>query len=223
VSGDVPVEEKIRVAVIDPYPLFRQGIVQTIANSQSLVLVAEGATISDARRAMREHGPDILIIDITVPDGGLDAAEDFIRSGADCKLVVLTSLDDVASVSKALAAGIKGYILKGVTGAELVEAIETIHSGQPYITPKLASRLLTEAKGGPLSSIRDASPKLELTYREQQVLLRVSKGLTNKEIASQLGLNERTIKHYLTQLFKKMQVRNRLQAIQTAKRLNSCC
>ena len=215
--------EKIRVAVIDPYPLFRQGIIQTIVHSGRLTLVAEGATISDAERAAREHQPDVLIIDIGLPEREVEGVQEFINSGPECKLVVLTSLDDVASVSKALAAGIQGYILKGVTGAELIEAIETIYSGHPYITPKLASRLLTEARGGPLSAIREATPKLQLSYREQQVLIRISKGLTNKEIAVQLGLNERTIKHYLTQLFKKMQVRNRLQAIQTAKRLTSSC
>ena len=214
---------KICVAVIDPYPLFRQGIVQTIVNSTQLELVAEGATLEDARRAAREHRPDVIVIDIGVPESGIEAAQDFIRSEPHCKLVVLTSLDDVSSVSKALAAGIQGYLLKGATGIELVAAIEAIHSDQPYITPKLASRLLTQARGGPLSAIREPSQRLELSYREQQVLVRVSKGLTNKEIATQLGLNERTIKHYLTQLFKKMQVRNRLQAIQTAKRLTSCC
>ncbi len=214
---------KIRVAVIDPYPLFRQGIVQTIVNSTQLELVAEGATLEDARRAAREHRPDVIVIDIGVPESGIEAAQEFIRSQPHCKLVVLTSLDDVSSVSKALAAGIQGYLLKGATGIELVAAIEAIHGDQPYITPKLASRLLTQARGGPLSAIREPSQRLELSYREQQVLVRVSKGLTNKEIATQLGLNERTIKHYLTQLFKKMQVRNRLQAIQTAKRLTSCC
>jgi two-component system nitrate/nitrite response regulator NarL len=215
------VRDKIRVAVIDPYPLFRQGIIQTIVQSQQLELVAEGATIAEAERAVRDAQPDVLIIDIGLPDCGVEGVQAFINSGPECKLVVLTSLEDVASVSKALAAGIQGYILKGVTGAELIEAIATIHGGHPYITPKLASRLLTEARGGPLSAIREATPKLELSYREQQVLIRISKGLTNKEIALQLGLNERTIKHYLTQLFKKMQVRNRLQAIQTAKRLTS--
>ena len=215
--------DKIRVAVIDPYPLFRQGIIQTIVQSRQLELVAEGATLSDAERAVHEARPEVLIFDIGLPDTAADSVQDFIKRGPDCKLVVLTSSDDVASVSKALAAGIQGYILRGVTGSELVEAIETINSGQPYITPKLASRLLTEARGGPLSAIREASPKLELSYREQQVLIRISRGLTNKEIAIQLGLNERTIKHYLTQLFKKMRVRNRLEAIQSAKRLTSSC
>jgi DNA-binding NarL/FixJ family response regulator len=222
-QGGLLVRDKIRVAVIDPYPLFRQGIIQTIVQSRQLELVAEGATLTEAERAVREARPDVLIFDIGLPDTAADGVQDFIKSGPDCKLVVLTSSDDVASVSRALAAGIQGYILRGVTGSELVEAIETIDGGQPYITPKLASRLLTEARGGPLSAIREASPKLELSYREEQVLIRISRGLTNKEIANQLGLNERTIKHYLTQLFKKMQVRNRLQAIQTAKRLMSTC
>jgi len=183
-----------------------------------------GAARLAEQRAARGQRPDVLIIDIGgLPDGGVEGVQEFIKSAPMCKLVVLTSLDDVGSVSKALAAGIQGYILKGVTGAELVEAIATIHNGHPYITSKLASRLLTEAKGGPLSAIREPNPKLDLSYREQQVLIRISRGLTNKEIATQLGLNERTIKHYLTQLFKKMQVRNRLQAIQTAKRLTSSC
>jgi len=217
------VRDKIRVAVIDPYPLFRQGIIQTIVQSRQLELVAEGASLTDAEHVVREARPDVLIFDIGLPDTAAYGVQDFIKSGPDCKLVVLTSADDVASVSKALAAGIQGYILRGVTGSELVEAIETINSGQPYITPKLASRLLTEARGGPLSAIRESTPKLELSYREQQVLIRISRGLTNKEIAIQLGLNERTIKHYLTQLFKKMRVRNRLEAIQSAKRLTSSC
>jgi DNA-binding NarL/FixJ family response regulator len=217
------VTDQIRIAVIDPYPLFRQGIIQTIVQTPGLVLVAEGATVLEAQRAVREQQPDVLVFDIGIPEAGVDGAQAVINSGPDCKLLVLTSLEDVASVARALAAGIQGYILRGVTGAELIEAIRTIDGGQPYITPKLASRLLTEAKGGPLSAIRDSSPKLELSYREQQVLLRISRGLTNKEIAAQLGLNERTIKHYLTQLFKKMRVRNRLQAIQSAKRWTSPC
>jgi DNA-binding NarL/FixJ family response regulator len=217
------VRDQIRVAVIDPYPLFRQGIIQTIVQTPGLVFVAEGATVLEAQCAVREHHPDVLVFDIGIPEAGVDGAQEVIKSRPDCKLLVLTSLEDVASVAKALAAGIQGYILRGVSAAELVEAIRSIDGGQPYITPKLASRLLTEAKGGPLSAIQDNSQKLELSYREQQVLIRISRGLTNKEIASQLGLNERTIKHYLTQLFKKMRVRNRLQAIQSAKRWRSPC
>jgi two-component system nitrate/nitrite response regulator NarL len=207
----------IRVAVIDPYPIFREAVVQTITRSEDLLLVAAGATVADARAAVREAEPHILLIDISLPEGGVEAAVGIAKAG-NCKLVVLTALDDAMSVSKALAAGVKGYILKGVSGPELVAAIKTIYRGLPFVTPELASRLLTDAKGGALLPMREAKLQAALSYREQQILTHVSKGLTNKEIADQLGLTVGTIKHYVTQLFKKMNVRNRLEAIQVAQK-----
>ena len=208
----------IRVAVVDPYPIFREAVVQTITRSEDLLLVAAGSTLADARAAIREAEPHILLIDISLPEGSVEAALGIAKTAPSCKLVVLTALDDAISVSKALAAGVKGYILKGVSGTELVEAIKTIHRGLPFVTPELASRLLTDAKGGALLPLREAKLQAALSYREQQILSHVSKGLTNKEIADQLGLTVGTIKHYVTQLFKKMNVRNRLEAIQVAQK-----
>jgi len=208
----------IRVAVVDPYPIFREAVVQTITRCPELLLVAQGASAADARAAVREAEPDILLIDISIPEGGIEAAIGIAKGGSSCKLVVLTALDDVMSVSKALAAGVKGYILKGVSGTELVAAIKTIDGGLPFVTPDLASRLLTDARGGALLPLREAKLKAALSYREQQILNHVSKGLTNKEIADRLGLTVGTIKHYVTQLFKKMNVRNRLEAIQAAQK-----
>jgi two-component system, NarL family, nitrate/nitrite response regulator NarL len=210
--------EPIRIAVIDPYPIFREAVVQTITRCADLALVAEGGTAAEARAAVRETEPDILLIDISLPEGGIDAAIGIAKSASNCKLVVLTALDDVISVSKALSAGVKGYILKGVSGTELVEAMKTIHRGLPFVTPELASRLLTDAKGGALLPLREAKLQAALSYREQQILTHVSHGLTNKEIADRLGLTVGTIKHYVTQLFKKMNVRNRLEAIQAAQK-----
>jgi len=208
----------IRIAVIDPYPIFREAVVQTITRCPELLLVAQGSTAADARAAVREAEPDIMLIDISIPEGGMEAAVGIAKGGASCKLVVLTALDDVMSVSKALAAGVKGYILKGVSGIELVAAVKSIHGGLPFVTPELASRLLTDARGGALHPMREAKLKAALSYREQQILNHVSKGLTNKEIADRLGLTVGTIKHYVTQLFKKMNVRNRLEAIQAAQK-----
>src|SRR5262245_13791935 len=208
----------IRVAVVDPYPIFREAVVQTITRCEDLVLVAEGATLAEARAAVREVQPDILLIDISLPEGGIEATLGIAKAGSSCKLVVLTALDDAMSVSKALAAGVKGYILKGVSGTELVAAIKTIQRGLPFVTPELASRLLTDAKGGALLPMREAKLQAALSHREQQILTHVSKGLTNKEIADQLGLTVGTIKHHVTQLFKKMNVRNRLEAIQVAQK-----
>src|SRR5262245_50018325 len=128
----------LRGAVVDPYPICREAVWQTIARSEDLLLVAVGATVADARAAVREAEPHILLIDISLPEGGVEAAVGIAKTGPNCKLVVLTALDDAISVSKALAAGVKGYILKGVSGTELVAAIKTIHSGLPFVTPGLA-------------------------------------------------------------------------------------
>lgn len=205
---------RIRIAVIDPYPIFRIGVVQAIARCEELLLVAEGATVADAQCAIRETAPDILLIDIGMSQGGIESTLGIAKSGSSCKLVVLTALDDVVSVSKALASGVRGYILKGISGLELVAAIKAIDGGVPFVTPDLASRLLTEAKGRALLSMREAKVQDALSYREQQMLDHVCKGLTNKEIAARLGLTVGTVKHYVGHLFKKLHVRNRIEVIE---------
>ena len=151
----------IRVAVVDPYPIFREAVVQTITRCEDLMLVAEGATIAEARAAVSEARPDILLIDISLPEGGIEAALGIAKAASHCKLVVLTALDDAMSVSKALAAGVKGYILKGVSGTELVAAIKTIERGLPFVTPELASRLVLPVVPGRSSpSAQPACPSL---------------------------------------------------------------
>lgn len=207
----------IRVAVIDAYPVYRVGVVRALSRSGRFLVVAEGATAADAQRAIRENDPDVVIMDINVLEGAFNALQEIVNSGARCKIAILTARDDALSVSKALGAGAAGYVLKAVTGTELAAAIEAIHAGKPFITAELASRLLSEAKGGPLVAKREAEVKnTALSYREQQMLDHVSKGLTNHEIAEKLGLKVGTIKHYMTKAFRKMKASNRVQAILAA-------
>ena len=208
----------IRVVVIDSHPIFRQGVIRTIGRSDGMALVGEGTTAADAQRLAGDKQPDILILDIAIRDG-LDVVAEMATQGVKC--LILTALDDVLSVSNALAAGANGYILKGVSGLELLGALKAVHAGQPYVTAELAVRLLIGVKGKSLVPKRDAKVQAALTYREQQVLEHITKGYTNQEIAERLGLTIGTIKYYLSQLFKKLHVRNRVQAVLAAKNQSS--
>ena len=208
----------IRIAVVDSHPIFRQGVIRTVARSDGMALVGEGTTAADARRLASEKKPDIVLLDIAIRDG-LEVIGEIAQQGSKC--AVLTALDDVLSVSNALAAGASGYILKGVSGPELLAALKAIQAGQPFVTAELAVRLLIGVKGKSLVPKRDAKVQAALTYREQQVLEHIVKGFTNQEIAEKLGLTIGTIKYYLSQLFKKMHVRNRVQAVIAARNQGS--
>jgi len=200
--------------------MFRTGVVQTVAASSLFQIVAEGETAADARRVVRELAPDILLLDICLAENGFDTVRDISKIFSPCRIVVLTAVDDALSVSNALALGVKGYILKGVSGSELINALQTIHNGLPFLTPELASRLLIDTRGGPLFRPLEAKPLERLTYREKQVLDRLSQGMTNDEIAKNLGLNIKTIKSYITQVFRKLKVNNRVQALKIAQNVN---
>jgi two-component system, NarL family, nitrate/nitrite response regulator NarL len=203
--------KSIRILLIDPHPIFREGVSRTIARSDAMALVGEGSTAADARQLANTKAPDIVILDIAIAGG-----RDVIAELASCniKCVVLTMLDDALTVSNAIAAGAKGYILKGVSGLELIDALKSVHAGQSYVTAELAARLVV---GGSLRPRREAKVQAGLTYRERQLLEHLSKGYTNREIADRLGLTVATIKVYLTQLFKKLGVRNRVQAVIAAR------
>jgi two-component system, NarL family, nitrate/nitrite response regulator NarL len=217
-TGDagIPVADRIKVAVIDAHPLYRQGLSNVLAGSR-LVPVAEGATADDAHGVVQSGNPDVLLLDVEVPGDGLGAVEEVLRARPGVKVVILTACDEAEHVTDALRMGVHGYILKDVSGPELVSAIEAIHRGEPYITPALASRLLMQSRGRPLAP--QASGSTDLTSRDRQLLGFLATGLTNQEIALSLGVNVRTVKHYLTQVFRKMRVRNRVEAILEAQRM----
>ena len=134
---------------------------------------------------------------------------------------MLTTLDDVLSVSNALASGANGYILKGVSGLELIGALKAIYDGAALRHRRTGGTIAHRREGKSLLPKRVAKVQGALSYREQQLLDHITKGYTNQEIANKLGLTVGTTKVYLTQLFKKMRVRNRLQAVLAAKNQSS--
>jgi two-component system nitrate/nitrite response regulator NarL len=208
--------DRIRFVVIDAQPIFRKGLAETIRGPRRTV-VAEGERAADVASIVAQSKPDVLLIDISIPGNGIAAAEAALRTHPHIKIIILTASDDANDIADALRIGAQGYILKFVGAQELLTALDTIESGEPYITPALAHRLLTESKGRAV--LQDKATKLGLTSRDKHVLSHLTKGLSNQEMADELGVTVRTTKYYLTQLFKKMRVHGRVEAILEARKL----
>ncbi len=203
--------EKIQIVIIDDHPLFRDGVIQTLKAEADFEIVGEATTAAEAIRLATEHVPDVILLDITIPGGGLNAARTLAMTVPVTKIVMLTASEAEEDVLTALKVGARGYILKGVSARELVKIVRDVNAGEAYVTPTLAASLLSEMKGG-WSEHKTPSPLDELTERERQILEKVAAGMSNKEIAQQLFLSEKTIKHYMTNILQKLQVRNRVEA-----------
>jgi two-component system, NarL family, nitrate/nitrite response regulator NarL len=201
----------IRIAIVDDHPLLRRGVSETLSEEADLELVGVGASAQDAVRLAGETRPDLILLDIALPGGGIEAARAIVGTFPDIKVVMLTVREDQATVRAALKAGARGYLVKGVDGPELVSTLRKIHSGQSYVTPALAAQLLSETSTpAPAASLADSLPP-SLTKREQQIVELLSDGLSNQEIAEQLGLTENTVKHYVTPILQKLGARNRTE------------
>jgi DNA-binding NarL/FixJ family response regulator len=212
-----PGQERVRVAIIDDHPLFREGVVATLGADPTIELVGQGATADQAVQVSQDMLPDVLLLDISLPGGGIEATREVARLCPYIKVVMLTASENEKHVSDALEAGARGYVLKGVGSQELVRTIHAVHNGESYVTPQLAARLLTMMKAPQTTPSAEADLPA-LTRREEQILDAVSEGKTNKEIARLLAISEKTVKHYMTNIMHKLQVRNRVEAALIVKR-----
>ena len=201
---------EIRVVVIDSDPLFRAGVAYTLNGETDLAVVGEGTSASDAFRLAADLKPDVIVLDIGMLGGGAEAVETLVAHCSGVKLLMLTSIVDDQQVCSAMQGGAWGYVLKGVGGPELVQSVRVIHRGERYVTPALAARLF--AKPRQPAPRAEQTPFSSLTGREDQILTLLAEGLSNKEIGGRLEISEKTVKHYLTIILDKLNVRNRVQA-----------
>ncbi|WP_285673560.1 response regulator [Paralimibaculum aggregatum] len=197
--------------IADDHPLFRDGVARTLEESGALQVVAATGTAEAAIRAVEEHLPDIVCLDISLPGNGLDAARVIGERFPAVRIVMLTVSESDDDVMTAFKAGAKGYVLKGIGAAELVEVLTGVAAGGSYVSPSLAARVLGAMKS-PRADGAAADPLDSLTRREEQILDLVAKGLSNKEIGRELALQEKTVKHYMTNILQKLHVRNRVEA-----------
>lgn len=203
--------ENIDVVVVDDHPLFRSGIVATIGAKDDITVVAECDNASDAVKFTESFLPDVVLLDVRLPGGGLNAARVIAARFPVVKIMLLTVSEDDDDVLRAFKLGAKSYILKGVSADELVDAIRKVKRGEVYVTPSLASRMLYEITSG--ESEKPAADRLDtLTEREHEILTQVATGNPNKEIAYNLHISEKTVKHYMSNILQKLQARNRVEA-----------
>jgi two-component system, NarL family, nitrate/nitrite response regulator NarL len=173
--------------------------------------VGQGTTAEDAIRLVNDLLPDLILLDLAIPGGGLNAAQTIAAACPVTKIAILTASEEEDQVVLALKTGARAYILKGVSARELINILHAVGAGTGYVPPALAARLLAELPGGSVARSM-ANILNELTERECQILEQVAAGCSNKEIGQQLSLSEKTVKHYMTNILQKLQVRNRVEA-----------
>lgn len=200
--------ESISVLVVDDHPLFRQGVVHSLDTTPGLSVVGEAASGEEALRLARELLPDIVLLDISMPGwNGLVTAERIATACPATTIIMLTVSEDKDKLLAAFKAGARAYILKGVSAQELANVIRAAAAGEVYVSPSLAAEMLVS-----LTHSQAPDSLQELTDREREILRLIGTGLTNREIGARLFLSEKTIKHYVTNILQKLQVRSRVEA-----------
>jgi len=204
--------DKIHVVIADDHPLFREGLAGIIGGTEDFEVVGQAGTMEEAVQLARDLLPDIILLDIDMPGGGLDAARIVAEECPVTRIVILTSSEEDDHLIRALKLGARAYILKGVAARELIRILRSVWAGESYVPPMLAASLLLEMRESHSQQKQAASPLDELTPREREILEGLASGLSNKEIGEKLFLSEKTVKHYMTNILQKLQVRNRVEA-----------
>lgn len=205
--------EPINILVVDDHPLFRQGVVSSLALDPEFKVVGETDSGESALELARKLLPNLVLLDVSMPGwGGIVTAEKIAMACPATVIVMLTGSDDKDKLLAALKAGARGYVLKGVSAKELASVVRSAMAGEVYVSPSIATEMLVSLTQG-----HAPDPLQELTERERDILALIGNGLTNREIGERLFLSEKTIKHYVTNILQKLQVRSRVEAALLAK------
>jgi DNA-binding NarL/FixJ family response regulator len=210
------VTDTIRVVIADDHPVFRDGLRGILGSAEGVDVVAEAGTGEEAVAAVATHQPDVVVMDLHMPDlNGIEATRRILHQSPHVGVVVLTMFEDDASVFAAMRAGARGYLLKGADKAEILRAIQAIGSGEAIFGPAIARRVIEY-----FSAPQVAGPPLafpELTAREREILDHIAQGLNNEAIARKLYLSPKTVRNHVSNIFAKLQVADRAQAIVRAR------
>lgn len=205
----------VRIVIADDHPLYREGVARSLNESGAFEVVGEAGSGREAVEMVGRLKPDLALLDISMPDGGIAALRQIAALPRPPRVAMLTVSEEDDDIMQALKAGASGYVLKGVGSRELVRILSDLADGQTYVAPSLAMKVLS-AMNGPRGT-RDKAPIDTLTKREEDILRLVAEGKSNKEAGEALDLQEKTVKHYMTIILQKLHVRNRTEAALVAR------
>ena len=202
---------KHRILLVDDHEVVRLGLRALLERHQQFEVVAEAGTARDAIEQVEKYSPDVVVMDIRLPGGsGIEACEEISEKYPDTKVIMLTSYAEDEMLFSAIRAGASGYVLKQIEGEGLVRAIEAVGRGEALLDPAVTQRIFQEVRKA--AKEEEASAFAALTQQEKHVLMLVSEGKTNREIAKALFLGEGTVRNYVSSILSKLGVSNRAEA-----------
>ena len=201
---------KTRVMLVDDHEIVRLGLMTLINDRADMQVVGEAGDAAGALREAERLQPDVILMDIRMPgEGGIEATRQIMDRLPEMRIVMLTSFADDELLVRAISAGAVGYVLKQVGNAELLRAITAAARGEALLDPRTTARLLTRVREADRKDNADAFR--ELSDREMDVLAQVARGLGNAEIGEKLNLSEKTVRNYISTMFEKLSLRNRVE------------
>lgn len=210
--------DMIRLVLADDHPIYRDGLVRSLADAGGIEIVGVAKDGEEAAAVVAREKPDVVLLDVSMPKGGgIGALARIMQMEAPPKVAMLTASEADEDLMKAIKLGALGYILKGVGAEELADILRELAAGRSYVSPGLAGRLLVAMRRPAGQTAAPANPLDDLSKREEDILKLVAQGKSNREVGDALDLQEKTVKHYMTSILQKLQVRNRVEAAMLAR------
>ena len=205
----------IRLVLADDHPIYRNGLVMSLGDEVDIEVVGAAKDGEEVATLVADLRPDVVLLDISMPKGGgIGALARIMALDGPPKVAMLTASEADEDLMQALKLGALGYILKGVGAEELAELVRELAAGRSYVSPGLAGRLLVAMRR---PAEKPENPLDDLSKREEDILKLVAQGKSNREVGEALDLQEKTVKHYMTSILQKLQVRNRVEAAMLAR------
>jgi two-component system response regulator DevR len=206
-----PSSHPLTLLIVDDHEVVRQGLVALLGRRPEFQVVGEAGTVAEAVAAARKFQPDLVVMDVRLPDGsGVEACREIRAEFPATRVVMLTSYPDEDAVLSAIVAGASGYLLKQVRARDLVAALEAVGRGESLLDPAVTGRVLERVRR--IATGDQPDELAQLTSQEQKILLLVAEGKTNKEIAAEVFLSDKTVKNYVSSILAKLNLERRAQA-----------